>query len=103
MNISLRILLAVLGFLATILIIGGAVQLATVSWPPVVAVVLAGTFVSVGVFWLVRLLRRRVDRKPWDVLKFDRTALPLVVCGIVLAAVVVLAGGAVSVWLGFAD
>ena len=54
-------------------------QLATASWPPVVQIVVAGTAVSAAVLWLVRLLRRRVDRKPWDVLKFDRTALPLVV------------------------
>lgn len=103
MHISLRILLALLGFIVTILAIAGVAQLATASWPPVVAIVVAGTAVSAGVLWLVRLLRRRLDRKPWDLLKFDRTALPLVVCGIALAAVVALAGGAVSVWLGFAD
>jgi membrane protease YdiL (CAAX protease family) len=98
----MRIVLALLGFIATILVVGALAQLATASLPMVVSLVIAGLAVSASVFGLIHLLRRRVDHKPQDLVRFDRTMLPLLLSGIAIAAVVALLGGAVSVWLGFA-
>ncbi|KJK42781.1 hypothetical protein UK23_35680 [Lentzea aerocolonigenes] len=99
----MRIMLALLGFVATILIVGVLVQLATASLPMPVPMVVGGLAASAAVFGLVRLLRRRLDRKPQDLVRFDRTTTPLLLSGIAIAVVVALLGGAVSVWLGFAD
>lgn len=100
MHISLRILLVLLGFFACVLAVGLTVQAA--SLPATVAKVIAGVAVSASVLGLVHLLRRRVDRKPQDLVRFDRTAPPLLVAGIAIAAVVAVAGGAAAVLLGFA-
>ncbi|MGW4209093.1 CPBP family intramembrane glutamic endopeptidase [Lentzea sp. NPDC004789] len=99
----MRIVLALLGFIATILIVGVAVQLTTASLPLPLPMLIGGVAVSASVFGLVHLLRRYVDRKPQDLVRVDRTTLPLLLLGIVIAAAVSLLGGAVSVWLGFAD
>ncbi|MET9634250.1 CPBP family intramembrane glutamic endopeptidase [Lentzea sp. NPDC006480] len=96
----MRIVLALLGFVATIVIVGALVQLATASLPMTVSLVIGASAASVSVFGLVYLLRRRLDRKPQDLVRFDRTTTPLLLSGIAIAAAVALLGGAVNVWLG---
>lgn len=103
MHTSLRILLALPGFIACALGVGMTVQWAASSLPVVVSYVLAGLAVSASVFGLVHALRRHVDREPMDLVRFDRTTAPSLVLGIVVALVVAVAGSAISVWLGFAE
>lgn len=100
---GMRIVLAVLGFIATILVVGVPLQLATAALPLPLPMLIGGVAVSASVLGLVHLLRRYVDRAPQDLVRVDRTTLPLLLSGIVIAAAVALLGGAVSVWLGFAD
>lgn len=104
MHITLRILLALLGFVICVLGVGLLVQWATSSLPMAVSLTVTGLGMSASALGLVHLLRRHVDRGTLkDVVTFDRTTLPLLLLGIVIAAAVAVTGGAISVWLGFAD
>ncbi len=104
MHIALRILLALLGFVACLLMFGATAQWATSSLPTMVSLTVTGLAVSAGTFGLVFLLRRYVDRDAWKgAMSFDRTTLPLLLLGVVTAAAVAAIGAAITVRLGFAD
>jgi uncharacterized protein len=100
-----RILLAWLGFFGCVLIIGVTVQAVTPWLPSVISYVAAGLGIAASVLGLVFLLRRHVDRRPWSGigLPLDRAAIPHLLLGIVLAAIVTAVAGAIIVQLGLAD
>ncbi len=100
-----RILLAWLGFFGCVLLIGMTVQAATARLSPVISHAAAGLGITASALGLVLLLRRHVDRRPWSGigLILDRAAIPRLLFGIVLAAIVTTVAAAVTVQLGLAD
>lgn len=105
LRLTWRILLAWLGFFGGVLIIGMAVQATTAQLPPVILHAAAGLGITASALGLVLLLRRHVDRRPWSGigLTLDRAAIPRLLFGIVLAAIVTTVAAAATVQLGFAD
>lgn len=104
-RLAWRILLAWLGFFGCVLIIGMTVQAATARLPPVISHAAAGLGITAGALGLVLLLRRHADRRPWSGigLTVDRAAIPYLLFGIVLAAIVTTVAAAATVQLGLAD
>lgn len=104
-RLAWRILLAWLGFFGCVLIIGMTVQAATAWLPLVISYAAAGLGIAASALGLVFLLRRHADRLPWSGigLSVDRAAIPHLVFGIVLAAIVTAVTAAVTVQLGLAD
>jgi membrane protease YdiL (CAAX protease family) len=104
-RLAWRILLAWLGFFGCLLLIGTTIQAATGWLPPVLSHAAAGVGVAAGTLGLVFLLRRYADRRPWSGigLTLDRTAIPHLLSGIALAAVVTTAAAVATVQLGLAD
>jgi hypothetical protein len=104
-QLTWRILLAWLGFFGCVLVIGTTVQAATDWLPPVISHTAAGLGITAGALGLVFLLRRHVDRRPWSGigLALDRTAIPHLLFGITLAAIVATIEAATTVQLGLAD
>lgn len=100
-----RILLGWLGFFGCVLIIGMAVQAATAGLPSVISHAAAGLGITASALGLVFLLRRHVDRRPWSGvgLTIDRAAIPYLLFGIVLAAILTTIAATVTVQLGLAD
>jgi membrane protease YdiL (CAAX protease family) len=100
-----RILLAWLGLFGCVLIIGMAVQAATASMPPAISHAAAGLGLPVSALGLVFLLRRHADRRPWSGigLTVDRAAIPHLLLGIVLAAMITMVAAGATVQLGLAD
>lgn len=104
-RLTWRILLAWLGFFGCVLIVGMIVQAATARLPPVISHVAAGLGITISALGLVLLLRRHADRRPWSGigLTLDRAAIPRLLFGIVLAAIVTTVAAVVTVQLGLAD
>jgi uncharacterized protein len=104
-RLTWRTLLAWLGFFGCVLIIGTTVQAATAWLPLVISYAAAGLAITASTLGMVLLLRRHADRRPWSGigLILDRTAIPLLLFGIVLAAIVTTVAAAVTVQLGLAD
>lgn len=104
-RLTWRILLAWLGFFGCVLIIGMTVQAATARLSPVISYAAAGLGITASALVLVLLLRRHADRRPWAGigLTLDRAAIPRLLFGIVLAAIVTTVAAAATVQLGLAD
>ena len=104
-RLTWRILLAWLGFFGCVLIVGMTVQTATARLPPVISHAVVGLAITAGALGLVLLLRRHADRRPWSGigLTLDHAAIPRLLFGIVLAAIVTTVAAAATVQLGFAD
>jgi uncharacterized protein len=104
-HLTWRILLAWLGFFGCVLVIGTTVPAATDWLPPVISHTAAGSGVAASALGLVFLLRRHVDRRPWSGigLVLDRTAIPHLLFGITLAAIVATIAAATTVQLELAD
>jgi len=104
-RLTWRILLACLGFFGCVLIVGMTVQAATVRLLPVISHAAAGLGITASALGVVLLLRRHADRRPWSGigLTLDRAALPRLLFGIVLAAIVTTVAAAATVQLGLAD
>jgi membrane protease YdiL (CAAX protease family) len=104
-RLAWRILLAWLGLFVCLLIIGGTVGVATAWLPSAISHAAVGLGVAASVFGLVFLLRRHADRRPWSGinLTLDRTAIPHLLFGIVLATMVATVAAAATVQLGLAD
>jgi uncharacterized protein len=100
-----RILLAWLALFGCVLIIGMTVQAATVWLPPVISHAAGGLALTVCALGLVFLLRRHADRRPWSGLGLtvDRVAIPHLLFGIVLAAIITTVAVGATVRLGLAD
>lgn len=105
LKLTWRILLAWLGFFGCVLVIGTTVQAATGWPPPAISNTAAGLSVTASAIGLVFLLRRHVDRRPWSGigLTLDRTTIPHLLFGIVLAATVATIAAVTTVLLGLAD
>ena len=104
-RLTWRILLAWLGFFGCVLIIGMTIQAATARPPSVILHAAAGLSMTASALGLVLLLRRYADRRPWSGigLTLDHAAIPRLLFGIVLAAIVTTVAAAATVQLGFAD
>jgi len=104
-RLTWRILLAWLGFLGCVLLLGAADQVASAWLPSVISHAAAGVGISASVLGLVVLLRRYADRRPWAGigLTLDRAAIPHLLYGVVLAAVVTTVAAVATVQLGFAE
>jgi CAAX protease family protein len=100
-----RIVLAWLGFFGCLLFVGMAVQEMTSRLPDVLSHAAASVGIAASAFGLVWLLRRHIDRRPWSGigLPLDRTAIPHLLFGIVLAGIVSMIAAAVTVQLGLAE
>jgi membrane protease YdiL (CAAX protease family) len=105
LRLTWRIVLAGLGFLGCVMIIGTTVAVATVWLPPVISHAAAGLGVTASALALVFLLRRHADRRPWSGidLTLDRAAIPHLLFGIMLVTIVTTVSAAATVQLGFAD
>lgn len=105
LRLSWRILLAWLGFLGCLLLIGTTIQAATGSLPLMISHSAAGVGIAASVLGLVFLLRRYADRRPWSGigLTLDRAAIPHLLSGVALAAVVTTVAATATVQLGLAD
>ena len=104
-RLAWRILLAWLGLLGCVLIIGTTVGAATAWLPSAISHAAAGLGVAASAFGLVFRLRRRADRRPWSGinLTLDRTAIPHLLFGILLATILTTVVAAATVQLGLAD
>lgn len=104
-RLAWRILSAWLGLFSCVLIIGMTAQAATGWLPPVISHAAAGLGLTVGALGLVFLLRRHADRRPWSgiSLTLDRAAIPHLLWGIVLAAMITAIAAGATVQLGLAD
>ncbi len=104
-RLTWRILLAGLGFFGCVLIIGMTVQAATARLPSVISHAAAGLGIAASALGLMLLLRRHADRRPWSGigLTLDRAAIPRLLFGIVLGAIVTTVAAAATVQLGLAD
>jgi membrane protease YdiL (CAAX protease family) len=104
-RLASRIALAWLGFFGCVLLIGGIIQVATARLPVVISHAAAGVGVTVSALGLVFVLRRHADRRPWSGvgLTLDRTVIPHVVFGMVLATILATVAAAAVVQLGLAD
>jgi membrane protease YdiL (CAAX protease family) len=100
-----RLLLAWLGLFGCVLIIGITVEAATVWLPPMITHAAASLILPVSVLGLVFVLRRHGDRRPWSGLGLtvDRTAIPHLLFGIVLATMITTVAVGATVQLGLAD
>jgi membrane protease YdiL (CAAX protease family) len=105
LRLTWRILLAWLGFFGCVLIIGTTVQAVTAGLPAVISHAAAGLGITASAIGLVFLLRRHADRQSWSGigLALDRAAIPHLLFGIGLAAIVTTIAAAATVQLGLAD
>jgi membrane protease YdiL (CAAX protease family) len=105
LRLTWRMLAAWLGFFGCVLIVGMTVRAATAWLPSVISHAAAGVAITTSALGLVFLLRRHADRRPWFGigLTLDRTAIPNLLFGVVLATVVTTVAAAATVHLGLAD
>ena len=105
LRLSWRILVVWLGFFGSVLVIGRTVQGASAWLHGVTSHAVAGLGIVASALGLVILLRRCADRRPWSGigLTLDRAAIPHLLYGMILAAIVTAVAAAAIVHCGLAD
>lgn len=105
LRLTWRILLVGLGLFGCVRIIGTTIAVVTAWLLPVISQAAGGLGVTGEHAWLVFLLRRHADRRPWSGigLTLDRAAILQLLLGIMLATVVAAVSATAALRLGFAD